>query len=151
KHIFVNVQTLNQLVEIDPTTDTIVGRHSLPGADGNHGLLIEPAQRLAIIACEGNNKLLIVDMESMRVIGSDSLGDGPDVLAFDEALHRLYVASESGVVSVFREDGKKLTKVGEGLLERNAHTVAVNPQTHEVYFPLANVDRRPVMRVMEAM
>lgn len=151
KHIFVNVQTLNQLVEIDPTTDTIVGRHSLPGADGNHGLLIEPAQRLAIIACEGNNKLLIVDMESMRVIGSDSLGDGPDVLAFDEALHRLYVASESGVVSVFREDGKKLTKVGEGLLARNAHTVAVNPQTHQVYFPLANVDRRPVMRVMEAM
>ena len=101
KHIFVNVQTLNQLVEIDPHTDAIVARHPLPGADHNHGLLIEPTQRLAFIACEGNNKLLVVDMDSMRVTGSDSVGDGPDVLAFDDALKLLYVASESGVVSVF--------------------------------------------------
>jgi len=149
KHIFVNVQTLNQLVEIDPMTDAIIARHSLPGSDQNHGLLIEPAQRLAIIACEGNNKLLVVDMESMRVTGSDSLGDGPDVLAFDETLHLLYVASESGVVSVFREEGKKLVKIGEGLLARNAHTVAVDSQTHQAYFPLTNVNGRPVLRVME--
>src|SRR5437870_4380866 len=31
KHIFVNVQTLNQLVEIDPRKDAIVARHPLPG------------------------------------------------------------------------------------------------------------------------
>lgn len=149
KHIFVNVQTLNQLVEIDPRTDAIVARHPLPGADHNHGLLIEPTQRLAIIACEGNNKLLVVDMDSMRVTGSDSLGDGPDVLAFDDALKLLYVASESGVVSVFEQQEKKLTKIGEGLLARNAHSVAVDPQTHRVYFPLQSANGRPVLRVME--
>jgi len=149
KHIFVNVQTLNQLVEIDPHSDTIIARHSLPGADHNHGLLIEPTQRLAIIACEGNNKLLVVDMQSMRVTASDSLGDGPDVLAFDDALRLLYVASESGIVSVLEEQGKSLTKVGEGLLARNAHSVAVDPKTHRVYFPLQNVNGRPVLRVME--
>ena len=145
----VNVQTLNQLVEIDPKTDAIVARHPLPGADHNHGLLIEPTQRLAIIACEGNNKLLVVDMESMRVIQGESLGDGPDVLAFDDALKLLYVASESGIVSVFEEQGKKLTKIGEGLLARNAHSVAVDPLTHRVYFPLQNLNGRPVLRVVE--
>jgi len=149
KHIFVNVQTLNQLVEIDPRTDAIVARHPLPGADHNHGLLIEPAQRLAIIACEGNNKLLVVDMENMRVIGNDSLGEGPDVLAFDESLHLLYVASESGIVSMFEERGKKLSKIGEGLLARNAHSVAVDGQTHRVYFPLQSENGRPLLRVME--
>ena len=149
KHIFVNVQTLNQLVEIDPHTDAIVARHPLPGADQNHGLLIEPTQRLAIIACEGNNKLLVVDMESMRVIQSDSLGGSPDVLAFDDALKLLYIASESGVVSVFEQQGKKLAKIGEGLLARNAHSVAVDPSTHRIYFPLQNVNGRPVLRVLE--
>jgi YVTN family beta-propeller protein len=151
QHIFVNVQTLNQLVEIDPHIDAIVARHSLPGADHNHGLLIEPAQRLAIIACEGNNKLLVVDMQSMRVIGSEWVGDGPDVLAFDETLHLLYVASESGVVSMFREEGKKLVKLGEGLLARNAHTVAVDSETHKAYFPLPNLSGRAVLRIMEPM
>jgi len=46
-------------------------------------------------------------------------------LAYDDTLKLLYVASESGVVSVFEEQGKKLTKIGEGLLARNAHSVAV--------------------------
>ena len=149
KHIFVNVQTANQLLEIDPRTDAIVARHALPGADHNHGLLIEPGQRLAIIACEGNDKLLVVDMDSMRVVGSESLGKAPDVLAFDDGLRRLYVASESGVVSVFEEHGKKLVKIGEGLLARNAHSVAVDRHTHRLYFPLQNVSGHPVLRVME--
>lgn len=149
KHIFVNVQTANQLVEIDPHADAIVARHALPGADHNHGLLIEPGQRLAIIACEGNDKLLVVDMDSMRVIGSESLGRAPDVLAFDAGLRRLYVASESGVVSVFEEHGKKLVKIGEGLLARDAHSVAVDPRTHRLYLPLQNVSGHPVLRVME--
>ena len=149
KHIFVNVQTAKELIEIDPRTNTIVARHALPGADHNHGLLIEPKERLAIIACEGNNKLLVVDMESMRVIASDSLGESPDVLAFDDVLRRLYVASESGVISVFEEQGKKLTKLGEGLVARNAHSVAVDAETHRAYFPLQNVNGHPVLRVME--
>jgi YVTN family beta-propeller protein len=42
KHIFVNVQTRNDLVEIDPATDTVMHRIALPGAKGNQGLLIEP-------------------------------------------------------------------------------------------------------------
>jgi hypothetical protein len=30
----------------------------------------------------------------------------------------------------------------------NAHTVAVDPVSHRVYFPLANVGGHPVLRVM---
>ena len=85
----------------------------------------------------------------MRVVATHTLGDGPDVLAFDDGLHLLYVASESGVVSVFREEGKQLVKVGEGLLAPNAHSVAVNVRTHRVYFPLKNVNGRAVLRVTE--
>ena len=46
--------------------------------------MIEPVQHTAMIACEGNNKLLVVHMQSMRVTASDSLGEDPDVLAFDD-------------------------------------------------------------------
>src|SRR5215469_1478639 len=62
KHIFVNVQTRKQLIEIDPTTDKLIARTDLPGADSNHGLLIEPAQRRAFIACENNHRLLVLDL-----------------------------------------------------------------------------------------
>jgi DNA-binding beta-propeller fold protein YncE len=149
KHIFVNVQTSNELVEIDPRTDKVIARHELQGSRHNHGLLIEPSQRLAFIACEGNARLLVVDMKSMRVTASHAVGKGPDVLAYDDKLHMLYVAAESGVVSVFREQDRRLTKIGEGFLAPDAHSVAVDPQTHRVYFPLQNVDGRAVLRVMK--
>ena len=148
RHVFVNDQTANQLVEIDPAADAIVGRHPLPGAEGSHGLLIDPKARLAFVACEGNARLLVVDLRTMRVRAGFPVGRDPDVLAFDPGLHLLYVASESGVVTVFRETRRGLEKLGEGFVAEGAHTVAVDPKTHRVYLPLPNIGGKPVLRVM---
>ena len=148
RHIFVNVQTRRQLIEIDPSTDAIVARIDVAGANGNHGLLIVPQWRLAFIAYEGNNKLLVLDMRTMRVTQSFDVGRGPDVLAFDPSANTLYVAGEAGVVSMFRHDGTRMMKVGEGFLGPNAHVVYVDDATHRSYFPLKNVDGHPVLRIM---
>jgi DNA-binding beta-propeller fold protein YncE len=128
-HIFVDVQTRRQLVEIDPSTDTIVARIDLPGADGNHGLLIVPQARLAFIACQGNSKLLVLDLRTKRVSQSFDVGREPDVLAFDASASTVYVAGESCVASVFRYDGVHGAKVGEGYLGPNAHVVYVDAAT----------------------
>jgi DNA-binding beta-propeller fold protein YncE len=149
KHVFVNVQTRGELAEIDTHSDTVVARYPLSGAGRNHGLLIEPSLRLAFIACEDNAKLLVVDMKSMKVVSSESVGKDPDVLAFDEALHLLYVASESGIVSIFKEQGRTLNKIAEGHLADKAHSVAVDQQTHRVYFPIQNLKGRAVLRIVE--
>ena len=148
-HVFVNVQTRNELVEIDPNRDVIVARHPLPGAQANHGLLIAPRQRLAFVACEGNATLLVVDMQTMRVIASAAVGAGPDVLAFDDELRILYVASESGVVAMFKEEGRALRKIGQAYLAPHAHSVAVVPQSHRIYFPIQDQGGHPVLLVME--
>ena len=147
-HVFVNVGSTGELVEIDPEIHKIVARYRLKGARGNHGLYLEPDQHLAFIACEDNNRLVVFDLDSKRQAGTYPVGAAPDVLAFDQELHLLYVASESGVVSIFREQGKQLVKIGEDHLAPAAHSVAVNQQTHEVYFPLRDIGGRPVLRVM---
>jgi DNA-binding beta-propeller fold protein YncE len=148
-HLFVNVQTRGDLVEIDPATDRIEARHRLPGADHNHGLLIEPGGRWAFIACEGNAKLLVFDMQSKRVVATEPVGNTPDVLAFDPGLSLLYVASESGVISVFRVARNAVRKIREAHVAAKAHTVAVDPGTHQVYLPLENVDGKPLLRIMQ--
>lgn len=148
-HIFVNVQNgEGGLVEIDPQNDKIVARYTLPGASGNHGLLIDPEEPLAFIACEGNDKLLVFDMKTRRVVSSFGVGGDPDVLAFDPGLHRLYVAGEKGVVSVFTVGKGSVSKFGEGFLGDNAHVVAVDPKSHRAYFPLKDVDGHPLLRIM---
>lgn len=149
KHIFVNVQTRRQLIEIDPTTDKIITRIDLPGAEGNHGLLIDPRQRRAFIACEGNDKLLMLDLESKKTVASFDVGKDPDVLAFDAALGYLYVAGEAGVVSLFKVAGGQASKIGEGTLGPNAHVVAVDQDTHLSYFPLKDVGGKTILRIMK--
>ncbi|RON08916.1 hypothetical protein BK659_11745 [Pseudomonas brassicacearum] len=149
RHIFINIQTRRQLIEIDPATDQIIARIDLPGARGNHGLLIEPRERLAFIACQGNDKLLVLDMHTMRVIQAFDTGRTPDVLAFDPMLSTLYVAAEAGVVAIFHVKDAVVTKIGSGRVGPHAHVVAVDSATHRSYFPLKDIDGHPTLRIME--
>jgi YVTN family beta-propeller protein len=148
KHIFVNVQTRRQLIEIDPKSDRVIARIDLDDAEGNHGLLIDAQLRRAFIACEGNDKLLVLDLDSKKVTASFDVGKDPDVLAFDRSLHTLYVAGEAGVISLLRVDSDQTSKIGEGMLGPNAHVVAVDTLTHKSYFPLKDLDGKTVLRIM---
>ncbi len=150
RHIFINAQSSSELVEVDPAADKILRRIKIPGADGNHGLLIDSASHRAFIACEGNDRLIVVDLVAGAALAQLPVAKDPDVLAFDVQRQKLYVAGESGEVSEFSVAGNGISKSGESFLARNAHVVAVQPANHEIYFPLMNVDGKPVLRIMQA-
>ena len=145
--ILVSVSQKDGLVMIDPASEAIIGRYPLPGIEGPHGVALEPSARLAFVAGEGNNKLAVFDLSTLRVLGTYVVGRGPDVLAFDPGLKTLYVAAESGQVTVFQETGNALVLKGT-IKMPHAHTVSVDPQTHLVYFPLQNLNGHPVLRIM---
>lgn len=148
-HILVAVQTRNEVVAIDPRSDRVIARHQLPGASQPHGLSVDANGRLLFVANEGNATLLIVDLRTMKVVGHLPVGEEPDVLAFDPKWHRLYVAAESGEVTVFKERNGRLAPEGR-ISMPHAHTVAVDPRTHLVYFPLQDIDGHPLLRIMTA-
>jgi DNA-binding beta-propeller fold protein YncE len=145
--VLVAVQTRNEVVEIDPASDRVTARHRLEGAAHPHGMSLDPAAELLFVANEEDATLLVVDLKRWKVVQRHSVGEDPDVLAFDPVLRRLYVASESGTVSVFSERDAALLHLGDVSMP-HAHTVAVDPRTHLVYFPLQSVDGRPVLRIM---
>lgn len=150
-HIFSAIQTRNQLVEVDPKTDTVMARIDLPGCQHPHSLYLDTKTNVAFIACDENATLLVMDLKTMQITATQKVGDTPDVLAFDYGLHRLYVASESGVVAIFEERETKVEKIAQAFLAARAHSVAVDQATHRVYFPLENVNGQPVLRVMDPL
>jgi DNA-binding beta-propeller fold protein YncE len=104
---------------------------------------------MAFVACDGNAKLLTLNLRTMRFTGTFDVGQSPDVLAFDPALRRLYVSAESGVVAVFKATKTSVKPLGTSFLSAEAHTVAVDPSTHLVYFPLERGSRgRPQLLIM---
>jgi YVTN family beta-propeller protein len=146
----VAARTPDQLAEVNPRSGEVTSRIGLPGCKGAHGVYLEPEAKLAFVACEDNGRLSTVDLTTNRQSELEPVGRNPDVLAYDPGLHRLYVASESGVVTVLELRGASLEKLGEAKLAAHAHSVAVDPATHRVYFPLQDVRGRPTLRVMRA-
>jgi DNA-binding beta-propeller fold protein YncE len=144
----VNVQTRGELAAIDPSKDAVVARYPVAGCKNNHGLQLDEAHRKAYIACEGNAMLAVFDLTALKSTQSLAIGDDPDVLAYDRGRSTLYVAAESGTVSMFAANADGLTKIGEGFLGQNAHIVAVDQETHRAYFPVLGASG-PRMLVMQ--
>src|SRR6058998_1246977 len=146
--VIVAVQTANQLAVIDPATAAIVRRVTLDKAVRHpHGVYIDAPHRLAFIAGQESGTLGVLDLRTLQLRQVLPIGSDPDVLAFDSALGRLYVAAESGVVAVFEERDGLLGQLG-WYRAPQAHSVAVDPVTHRVYLPLADVGGHPVLRVL---
>ena len=150
--MYVDVQTQDRLKAINPATRRIVASYPLPGCNHDHGLNIVSPLRLAFVACDGNAKLLMFSLRTHRVLSVHGLGRYPDVLTYDPGLHRLYVASESGVVSAFSVAGTvarpRVRKLGQAYVSYDAHSIAVD-SAHRVYLPLEHLHGRPVLRIME--
>jgi DNA-binding beta-propeller fold protein YncE len=149
--MLVAVQGTNQLAVIDPTTLAVAKTLALPGCEHPHGLALDPSDRLGFVACDGNAALLTVDLGSGQVAGTNAVGDGPDVLAYDPGARRLYVAAESGRVSILDLHGRQLAAVGNDHLAAGAHVVAVDPATHHSFYPIpSGADGRPALREFAA-
>jgi DNA-binding beta-propeller fold protein YncE len=145
--ILVAVHGANLLAVIDPGTNRITQRLPLPGIENPHGIALDVEGRIAFVAGEENHSLAMVDLRGMKVLSTYEVGEDPDVLAYDPGLRRLYVSAESGKVTVFQRNGEHLALLGSFNMA-HAHTVAVDPKTHLVYFPLENMDGRPQLRIM---
>jgi DNA-binding beta-propeller fold protein YncE len=139
----------DQLVAVDPVSAKVMKQIGIPGCKGAHGLRLHPDGQSAFVACEDNYVLARVDLAGSNAVVTGPTGNGPDVLSIDPGLGWLYVAAESGDLTVFDID-----KPGVALLDREhpadaSHSVAVDPATHRVFFPLmAGPAGKPVLRIM---
>lgn len=146
-HIVAAVHGANVLAIIDPETNRIIRRVSLAGIQNPHGIALDVASHLAFVAGEENHTLAMVDLNDMKILGLSSVGEDPDVLAYDPGLRRLYVSAESGQFTVFQRNGTSLALLGSFDMP-HAHTVAVDPKSHLIYLPLENVNGHPLLRIM---
>ena len=146
--VLVAVQSRNQVVVIDPNTFTVTRRVDVPGCEHPHGLTLDADHRLGFIACDGNATVHTLDLDTYQTSNPQPVGDNPDVIAYDPGDARLYVAAESGTVTVLTETNRQLTVLGRDHLADGAHVVAVDPDTHRTYYPIPRgPDGHPVLLV----
>lgn len=146
-HILTLLQSTGDLVEVDPATLKIVRRIPLP-CRWPHSLWIVDHPHRAFVTCEKAARLLSVDIHSGRVSSPLSTGKKPDVLTWDQKDRRLFVASESGVVSVYQDKTGMLSEISHRFLGKAAHSILFDPDNRSLYLPLENIGGRPVLRIL---
>jgi YVTN family beta-propeller protein len=146
-----------ELIAIDPIKATIVQRIVLPvKCSTPHGMDIDTDQQVAFIACTNFDSsrnlfqnLLRVDLRTMTVIPTDPvkarLAGGPDIVLIDHRFHVLFVACKGGI-SVFDEKAGEFHKLGDYILGKGTHTIAIDEVTQEIYLPQF-AGGRPILRI----
>ena len=132
----VAVQGRGDLAVIDPAKYALTERIPTAGCDHPHGQTLDSDTQVMFVGCEANATMVSVDLPGRTVIDHQSVGEAPDALVYDAGAHRVYVAAESGWVSVFDHSGGHLTPRGSARLADGAHSLALDPATHHSYFPI---------------
>jgi DNA-binding beta-propeller fold protein YncE len=141
---YVNITDPAQIGVIGAQQPAQVARKISVPATGPHGLDLDTEQRRLFCACDAK-KLLTLDLVSGVVLQANDLSGVPDVIFFNTALHRLYVAiGDPGVIDVF--DTASMQRVEVITTEKGAHTIGFDAGRNKVYAFLPQTQRAAVYR-----
>lgn len=102
-HVYVAGEDNSDVLKIDARTATIVSRWPTPGCDKPHGLAFDQAANRIFMSCV-NEKLVVVDAASGRVVATLPIGKGSDAVAFDPVRRRVFSSDgRDGKVSVYQQ------------------------------------------------
>ena len=146
--LYQNLEDINSIAAIDLSKRLIAGQWSLAPCEGPSGMAVDPEQRRLFAVCSGNAKLVVFDLDTHRVITSLKIGGGPDSVAFDPGLHRIYSAGRAGKLTVIQQDGPDAYRVLDNInTHYGAHTLAVDPATGTVFMAYASLLAHPRIAV----
>jgi DNA-binding beta-propeller fold protein YncE len=149
RKVYVNLRNTNEVAEIDPANDTVLGIYPVEGCRYNHGMAIDSVHHRAFLLCNGTRTLTIFDWDTHKSLVHLPLPAGADVVKFDPGLGGIYVACSSGFISVFQQDdANHYRKLEDFPVQKMVHSLAVDTATHRVYAPEQQEDGKPVARMI---
>ena len=148
KLLYQNLRDTNTVVAVDLARKRVVDSWPLPGCEGPTAMALDEGHRRLFIGCKVNSLLAVFDLQSHRVTATVPIGKGPDSVAFDPELHRIYTTGKSGVLVVIRQEEPAQYRVLDVIhLHYGAHTLALDPVTHALYVGYAGLVVRPRIAV----
>ena len=113
-------------------------------------MAIDRAHHRLFVGC-GNEKMVILDSESGKVIATPEIGKGVDAAAFDEATSCALASCGDGTLTVVHEkDPATFEIVEHAKTERGARTMALDPKTHTIYLATAKFEEPKEVKEGEA-
>ena len=141
--VYVNIEDKSEVTEIDAKNLKVTNTWSIAPGEEPSGLSFDVANHRLFSVC-GNKKMVVLDVETGKVISTLAIGDRVDGCAFDPELKRAYSSNGEGTVTVVQEGNENTFSVLENIpTQKGARTICVDKKTHHIYLPTAEYGPTP--------
>ncbi len=129
---FVNAEDKSAVFVFDLKTLQPKAKWSSAPGEGGTGLAVDAAHHRVFSAC-ANNKVVVLDSDSGKVVATPVIGEDPDGIAFDPATHRIFSPNNDGTLTILQENSPDDYSVLQTVAtQAGCRTIALDDKTGRV-------------------
>jgi DNA-binding beta-propeller fold protein YncE len=135
--VYVNLVDKHEVVAFDAKQLSVEKR--IPVAPGNRpmGLAMDRVNRRLFVSCS-NEKMVVLDADSAKVLASLTIGKGTDACAFDPGTGFAFSSNRDGTLTIVKEEPANHFRVAANVkTQEGARTMALDSKTHSLYLATA--------------
>jgi DNA-binding beta-propeller fold protein YncE len=141
--VFVNLVQKNVVLQIDAQKMTAAHTWPIAPGVGPRTMAVDQRNGRLFIGC-ANRRMVIMDSNNGRVIGSVTIGAGPDDSAYDPETGLVYTSNGDGTVSVIQQESPDDYRVLETVKTApGARNMALDLKTKKIFLPLSDREAPP--------
>ncbi|HEY1790656.1 MAG TPA: YncE family protein [Verrucomicrobiae bacterium] len=138
--VYDNLEDQNEVAVIDGAAHMVVTNWPIAPGESASGMAIDVKNHRLFIGCH-NQMMVMMDSGNGQVIATVPIGQGVDANAFDPKTKLAFASCGDGTTTIAHEDSPdKLTVVQTLQTQRGARTMALNPETHNIYLATADFE-----------
>lgn len=128
-HGFVNVEDKSAVGVFDTATLKSTALWSAAPGEGGTGLAIDAVHHRLFSAC-ANNKVVVLNSDTGKVVATVASGEDPDGLVFDPKTGRIFTSNPDGTITVIQQNSPdSYTTVQTVKTELGCKTIALDEKT----------------------
>ena len=141
--VYVNIEDKSTIGVINVMALAVEIYRSLAPGENPSGLAIDLMNYLLFAVCD-NKTMVVMNAETGRIVTTVPIGEGPDAVAYDPELKRVYSSNGDGTLTVVQEVSGSEFKVLENVTtQKGARTLALDTKTHHIYLAAAEFGAKP--------
>ena len=141
--VYCNIEDKSEIAVIDTAKHEVIARWALAPGEEPSGIAFDAAHHRLFSGCH-NKMMTMLDTETGKVVTTVPICSGTDGAAFDDVMQLAFASCGDGTTTIAKEESPdKLTVVQTLKTERGARTMAIDPKTHRIYLPTAQMQPGP--------
>jgi DNA-binding beta-propeller fold protein YncE len=135
--VYVNIQNSHEVAAFDAKSLVVKQRWPMAPGELPTGLGIDAAKRRLFVSCR-NDKMMVLEADTGKVLGSVPIGKGTDACIFDARANLAFSSNKDGTLTVVDAPAAGPYRVLDNVATQvGAKTMALDPKTHQLYLATA--------------